>query len=178
MVNLKLIRTEAVRNSEAFRAVVFEIDPESGDAPVLDIIESDTEEFVVEMATRYDDLLAKVPEGTPGAVAVGNHWGIVSTRDPGSRATKPAKLLFQTCRRHRLIAEMPVEERLEERVYNEQEKMIRESYGRRAAKMANYGWGVDGTDEYIYVETKVYGHGVLCSRATFSTGLITHNFQE
>ena len=67
---------------------------------------------------------------------------------------------------------------LEDKIYNEQEKYIEEKFGKQEANIANYGWGVDGGETYITVETKVYGHGVLVSQGDLKTGEITHSFTE
>jgi len=56
--------------------------------------------------------------------------------------------------------------RAEDRIYSEQVDLITKSCGERAADMANYGWGVDVTDNAISVATKVYGHGILVSEYT------------
>jgi len=45
-----------------------------------------------------------------------------------------------------------LEEKLEERAYNEQYKEIKKAYGQKAADKANYGWGVDEGS----IATKVY----------------------
>ena len=65
---------------------------------------------------------------------------------------------------------------LEDRIYREQERIIRRDYGKRAADQANYGWGVDEDDGSIIVSTKVYGHGVLITYGDRSTGVLDHAF--
>lgn len=69
---------------------------------------------------------------------------------------------------------------LEELLYAEQTERIGAEYGKRAAKNANYGWAVDGDDDFLTVSTKVYrgkkGYTVLRSTADFSTNTITHDW--
>lgn len=50
-------------------------------------------------------------------------------------------------------------------IYRAQERIISGAHGKRAADRANYGWGVDAGPRFVEVSTKVYGHGVLTSRA-------------
>lgn len=50
-------------------------------------------------------------------------------------------------------------EKTENDAYDEQEKWIRQAFGRRVAESANYGWGVDEFAGTIC--TKIYGHGYL-----------------
>jgi len=66
---------------------------------------------------------------------------------------------------------------LEDRIYNEQERIIRRDFGKRAADRANYGWGVDDGDEHLTVNTKVYGHGVFTTVADRRTGVLDHAFE-
>ncbi len=69
---------------------------------------------------------------------------------------------------------------LENRIYAEQDKLIRKRYGKRVADLANNGWGVTGTDEYIDIATKVYGRPamILSSKGVYATGEITHSWEE
>ena len=67
---------------------------------------------------------------------------------------------------------------LEARVYNEQYDWIRKKFGKRAAEVANYGWGVTGDEDYVSVATKVYGHGVLESNVRLGADEIDHSFSE
>jgi len=56
----------------------------------------------------------------------------------------------------------------ETRIYRAQERWIRKNFGDKAAKSANYGWGVDAVESsgYVSVATKVYGQGILTSEAS------------
>ena len=64
----------------------------------------------------------------------------------------------------------------EEQIYDAQEKEIRKYCGKKAAKMANYGWGVDDLGKNLTVSTKVYGFGILTSY--FSKKEIIHDWGE
>lgn len=67
---------------------------------------------------------------------------------------------------------------LECRVFEEQEKYIREKFGDDAADNANYGWGVDVFDKGVSVSTKIYRHGVLTSKANIGDSGIQHEFED
>lgn len=69
-------------------------------------------------------------------------------------------------------------EALEETAYEQQAALIKEEYGQQASDNANYGWGVDETDDEMVIKTKVYGHGVLISTIDFETGEISHYFDD
>ncbi len=56
-------------------------------------------------------------------------------------------------------------------VYESQSVYIREHFGKRISKVANYGWGV--SDDSIC--TKVYGHGYLSSYWTAEG--VEHSFE-
>lgn len=60
-----------------------------------------------------------------------------------------------------------IREAVEDKIYDIQMDWIVEKFGRKAAAAANYGWGVSGGKHDIQVETKVYGHGVLTTRANY-----------
>jgi hypothetical protein len=64
---------------------------------------------------------------------------------------------------------------LENKIIDEQYKLIKEKYGEKAADAANYGWGVDCMRDAISVSTKVYGKGVLMSNGDKSG--ITHEWR-
>jgi hypothetical protein len=66
---------------------------------------------------------------------------------------------------------------VETRIYRAQERWILKRFGKEAADSANYGWGVSATDDYVSVQTKVYGHGVLTSEASPSVR-VAHEFFE
>jgi len=70
-----------------------------------------------------------------------------------------------------------IKEKVEDEIYNQQYQWIKDKFGKEAADKANYGWGVDKTEPELCVETKVYGHGVLVSRAS-SEEDIGHEFRE
>lgn len=66
---------------------------------------------------------------------------------------------------------------LEDKAYDEQYDLIKKDCGKKAADNANYGWFVDGReDRYTYIETKVYGHGVLKSTCDHELQTITHDW--
>jgi hypothetical protein len=65
---------------------------------------------------------------------------------------------------------------IEDKVYDEQYKLIKKKYGKDTADMANYGWGVTGGESWVEVSTKVYGHGVLTSHGNRQR--IKHYMQE
>jgi hypothetical protein len=69
--------------------------------------------------------------------------------------------------------------RLEERIYDAQQKFILKRFGRSASDLANYGWFADSdaAKGWVVVVTKVYGHGLLNSGGSLG-GRITHDFQE
>jgi len=66
-------------------------------------------------------------------------------------------------------------QKVENEIYDRQYQWIKDNKGKEAAEKANYGWGVDETGKVLVVETKVYGHGVLISRASTKED-ITHDF--
>jgi hypothetical protein len=45
----------------------------------------------------------------------------------------------------------------EDKIYDHQYEVIKQTYGKREADTANYGWGVTETKDGVLVETKVYG---------------------
>lgn len=45
---------------------------------------------------------------------------------------------------------------LERAIYDEQNKFIEKTYGKKAMENCNMGWGVDANDTEISVATKVY----------------------
>lgn len=51
-------------------------------------------------------------------------------------------------------------DQVEDEIYEHQRDLVAEKYGLIAAESANYGWGVDDTDDYISVATKVYVPGM------------------
>lgn len=66
---------------------------------------------------------------------------------------------------------------IEERIYESQEKYISEKFPKA---QTNMGWGVDETDNFISVSTKIYGHGILTSTSTKKGGRwseIKHTFE-
>jgi hypothetical protein len=65
----------------------------------------------------------------------------------------------------------------EDQIYDQQEKMIHEAYGPRRAAEANYGQGIDEGDDYIQIETKVYGVGRLISTGWYKDGTIEHRWE-
>lgn len=71
---------------------------------------------------------------------------------------------------------------LEDRVYDEQYDEIKSAYGKKAAEMANYGSGVTelegvaGLPNGVYVQTKIYGIGVLTSEVRLGDKFISHSF--
>lgn len=71
-------------------------------------------------------------------------------------------------------------EKVENLIYAAQDKLIRHECGKAAADNANYGWGVDGSDTTVIVETKVYGDngGVLVSSATYPSLTIEHDWRD
>lgn len=69
-------------------------------------------------------------------------------------------------------------ERVIQKIYGQQHDYIVENFGRQPAAKANYGWGVDERPDGITVETKIYGHGVLVTEATYPSIRITHVFRE
>ena len=67
----------------------------------------------------------------------------------------------------------------EEKVYEEQHKLITEKHGKRFADEANYGWGVSATATHLGVATKVYIVGkVLSSDVDYPSFEITHEWRE
>ena len=56
------------------------------------------------------------------------------------------------------------DDEIEDIIYDEQEKYIVKEFGKKHAKNANYGWGVDGEGKNAVIQTKVYGIGNLTSR--------------
>ena len=68
-------------------------------------------------------------------------------------------------------------EQVEDRIYISQARWILKRFGAKAADSANYGWGVDETDNWVNVQTKVYGHGVLRSEATIGSK-VEHMWEE
>ena len=61
------------------------------------------------------------------------------------------------------------------RIVADQERYIRARFGDEAADVANYGWF--GDDGLGYVETKVYGYGVLSSTVSvIDDTTIRHEF--
>lgn len=69
-------------------------------------------------------------------------------------------------------------EQVEEQIYAEQQAYIEREFGKRAANVANYGWGVTDEDDIVIVSTKVYGHGVLTSQAEAPLWQIKHSMEE
>lgn len=69
------------------------------------------------------------------------------------------------------------EEAVTDRIYTEQANEITKTHGAKAASSANYGWGVSSDDKYVSVATKVYGHGVLTSEATFPSMSVRHRWR-
>ena len=67
-------------------------------------------------------------------------------------------------------------EAFEEMIYNQQFELIKREFGDEASANANYGWGVDETEDTISISTKVYGHGVVTSVGNYNTGEITHDY--
>lgn len=70
-------------------------------------------------------------------------------------------------------------EERENAIYLSQEKYIKEHISERAARNANYGWGVDDVERSI--TTKVYGPPGLAGALTSSMtndGTIVHDFEE
>lgn len=65
----------------------------------------------------------------------------------------------------------------EKRIYQVQETLIRKRFGKKAADKANYGWGVDGTEDSVDVCTKIYGHGTLTSHARRINPRIAHHWE-
>ncbi len=70
------------------------------------------------------------------------------------------------------------EEEILDEIQDEQHKIIEEKHGKEAAKQANYGWGIDGTEEMMSVATKVYAsQTVIVSTATFPSKNVTHTWK-
>jgi len=67
----------------------------------------------------------------------------------------------------------------EEKVYEEQHKLISKKYGKKFAREANYGWGVSADSTHLGVATKVYIVGkVLSSTANYPSLEITHAWRD
>ena len=58
----------------------------------------------------------------------------------------------------------PTGDEPEFKLYDEQAEWIKKNCGKKAANMANYGWGVSGDGYDVSISTKVYGHGILTSQ--------------
>lgn len=69
-------------------------------------------------------------------------------------------------------------DKLEDKIYDAQERYIKREFGKEAADRANYGWFVDGDAKHIIVSTKVYRHGVLTSTGILKSGKVTHDFES
>jgi hypothetical protein len=65
----------------------------------------------------------------------------------------------------------------EARVYPAQIEWIEKRFGKKAAEQANYGWGVGGSYSTVSIATKVYGHGVLETTATWGVRGVTHEWR-
>ena len=61
--------------------------------------------------------------------------------------------------------------------YDEQYELICKEFGKRAADNANYGWGVDGDENWTSLATKVYGHGVLQTTLDLADGSTSHDWR-
>lgn len=70
------------------------------------------------------------------------------------------------------------EDRAETRIYNQQYDLIKRRFGKQAAQNANYGWGVDSSDDCVSIATKVYSHGVLTSTKLRGRGVRTEHQYE
>jgi len=69
------------------------------------------------------------------------------------------------------------QEQFEDEIYQHQEKVIREEYGEREERAANYGWGVSERDWGIEIETKVYGpRKVLKTTRAFPDGAFVNEW--
>lgn len=66
---------------------------------------------------------------------------------------------------------------IETKIYNAQELWIEKYVSKKAAKKANYGWFTEGSDKSILIATKIYGHGVLGSSASYPSLEIHHKFE-
>lgn len=66
---------------------------------------------------------------------------------------------------------------IEQRLLNQQYRLIKERFGQKVAEKANYGWGTTGDEDYVSIATKVYGHGILESYGDVR-GKTTHTFTE
>jgi hypothetical protein len=98
-----LVQSE--KHADAFRAILFDVDLETGALCVADIFEAPTEEMVLQFCFR-SDIRPRCRATTPGAIrAAEDQYWVQPTADPGSRVRRPEKLFFQTCRRLRLEQE-------------------------------------------------------------------------
>lgn len=69
----------------------------------------------------------------------------------------------------------------EDKIYDEQHKMITDKYGKDVADKANYGWGVSEDDGRLSVATKVYhpkGAKVLTSNSEHPDLPFDHNWEK
>lgn len=69
---------------------------------------------------------------------------------------------------------------VQDKIYDEQFKLIKEQYGFSVAESANYGWGVAGNTTYMDVATKVYVREiqVLSSTASYPSLEIDHDWSD
>lgn len=70
--------------------------------------------------------------------------------------------------------------KMERRVYREQYDKIAERFGHKSADVANYGWSVDGDEDFLSIATKIYRglpYTVIVSTVDFVNGTINHEWR-
>ena len=67
--------------------------------------------------------------------------------------------------------------KVEEEIFNHQWELVEKQYGKAEAEKANYGWGVWEGEDFIQVETKIYGpQEVLTTR--WKDGIMTDYWED